>query len=287
MAEIKKYSTAGAFRTSLEERLRKIAQQEQSQVQKVQRQIAFDRLLARLFIDSSLQWALKGGYAMELRLNSARATKDIDLAMRDEALLSSDLPERNQKLQELLQSKANKDLGDFFIFTIKPASMDIDGAPYGGARFPIEAKMDERVFSKFSLDIGIGDVWLEPLETLEMRDWLGFAGISNQPIPAVSKEQQFAEKLHAYTLPREHNSRVKDLIDMSLLISTGKMNGPKLKKAIEATFKRRATHEVPSQLISPPSNWSTPFAALAKECRISENITEAFSGIENFLRSLK
>ena len=36
----------------------------------------------------------------------------------------------------------------------------------------------------------------------------------------ISAEQQFAEKLHAYTLPRLErvNTRTKDLIDMVLLI---------------------------------------------------------------------
>ena len=38
----------------------------------------------------------------------------------------------------------------------------------------------------------------------------------------IGREQQFAEKLHAYTLPRNSaNSRVKDLVDMALLIGSG------------------------------------------------------------------
>jgi hypothetical protein len=41
-------------------------------------------------------------------------------------------------------------------------------------------------------------------------------------IPIISQEQQFAEKVHAYTLPRKTpNSRVKDLVDILLLIENG------------------------------------------------------------------
>jgi hypothetical protein len=38
----------------------------------------------------------------------------------------------------------------------------------------------------------------------------------------IAREQQFAEKIHAYTLPRNAaNSRVKDLVDLALLIGSG------------------------------------------------------------------
>ena len=48
-------------------------------LQRLRRKVAFDRLLARLFSEKEPQFFLKGGYAMELRLSTARATKDIDL----------------------------------------------------------------------------------------------------------------------------------------------------------------------------------------------------------------
>jgi len=51
------------------------------------------------------------------------------------------------------------------------------------------------------VDIGIGDEVLE-LTTCTGKDWLRFAGVKTSSFPAISAEQQFAEKLHAYTLPR-------------------------------------------------------------------------------------
>ena len=97
--------------------------------------------------------------------------------------------------------------------------MDLDAAPYGGSRFPVEAQMAGRRFANFHLDVSAGDVLREPFEILEGNDWLGFAGIPKAKLPAISREEQFAEKLHAYTLPRtgRPNSRVKDLVDMVLL----------------------------------------------------------------------
>ena len=68
MAGPKSYSTAEAFRRALEERLKRAALTDQIDVNDLRRQVAFDRLLARLFHEEPAPWALKGGYAMELRL---------------------------------------------------------------------------------------------------------------------------------------------------------------------------------------------------------------------------
>ena len=73
--------------------------------------------------------------------------------------------------------------------------------------------MDGRTFSRFHLDVGIDDVLIEPLQRIQGHDWLGFAEIPPAEMRLISKEQQVAEKLHAYTLPRSTpNSRVKDLV---------------------------------------------------------------------------
>jgi hypothetical protein len=78
MDETKQYKTAGAFRAALEARLQTRARDEKTDLQRLRRQVAFDRLLARLFSKGSkanYPWVLKGGYAMELRIRSARTTR--------------------------------------------------------------------------------------------------------------------------------------------------------------------------------------------------------------------
>src|ERR1035438_2339165 len=81
MPDAKGYATAGAFRRALEDRLKRIAQQQTVDVNRLRRQVAFDRLLARLFLPDQPPWILKGGYALELLFDTARATIDIDLTL--------------------------------------------------------------------------------------------------------------------------------------------------------------------------------------------------------------
>lgn len=197
----RKYASAAAFRVALEDRLKRIARDESLDLQRVRRQAAFNRLLCRLFANPDAPWLLKGGYAMELRLKTARTTRDIDLALKRLPVPSGDWDANAATVLETLREAGQLDLQDFFTFIFGNDTQDLDAAPYGGARFPVEARLAGRLFVKFHLDVSTGDVLREPYESLSGRDWLAFAGTASAIFPAVSPEEQFAEKLHAYTLP--------------------------------------------------------------------------------------
>ena len=79
---------------------------------------------------------------------------------------------------------------------------------------------------KFHLDAGVGDIIVDPTEIAQTHNWLGFAGIEPPHVPMIQREQQFAEKIHAYTLTRQGaaNSRVRDLVDLTLLIRSGTLD---------------------------------------------------------------
>jgi hypothetical protein len=268
------YKTAVAFRTALEDRLAKAAMAENVDLQRLRRQVAFDRLLARLGSTPNSPWILKGGYAMELRFEKARTTKDLDFTLQ----LNSKVAPVSIQVLDLVQTAAASDMGDFFIYRIGEATADLDGAPYGGSRYPAEAVLADKTFARFHLDVGVGDIVMEPAEIFHSRDWLGFAGIPPATILAISKEQQFAEKIHAYTLPRlqNPNSRVRDLVDLVLLVGSNQLSPEKTKEAIGSTFHRRSTHPIPPFLQSPPPTWDKPFIALASECGLNISIDEAF-----------
>jgi hypothetical protein len=278
------YATAGALRRALEERLKRASLTDQIDPNRLRRHVSFDRLLARLFREDPAPWVLKGGYALELRFKAARSTVDIDLTVQRVAASAGD--DENQVVRQMLQSAAAVALGDWFEFAIGQPVMDLTAAPYGGARYPVEARMDERIFARFHLDAGIGDVVIRPLETIVCRDWLGFAGIESSRVLMIAREQQFAEKIHAYTLPRNAaNSRVKDLVDLALLIGSGGLDKQRIMEALRLTFERRGTHDLAS-LLPPPADWRIPFQALAEECRLPTDVAAVFAGVQDFLEEV-
>jgi hypothetical protein len=130
---------------------------------------------------------------------------------------------------------------------------------------------------------------MEPPEIFHSRDWLGFAQIPPAIITAISSEQQFADKIHAYTLPRMQNpnSRVRDLVDLVLMAGSNQLIPEKARRAILGTFSRRATHPVPPFLSDLPAVWKKPFDALAVECGLQIGIDEAFRTVDIFFRSLQ
>ena len=281
-----RYETPVALRRALEDRIIALAAKTGGDIQRLRRQAAFDRLLCRLFQDEKSPWLLKGGYAMELRVRAARTTRDIDLALRKSEAAPN---EWNAKaVTAMLRQAAATNLPDGFEFTIGEATIDLDAAPYGGARFTALAQMAGRPFARFHVDVSSGDVLREPYEILEGRDWFGFAGLPRARVPAVSPEEQFAEKIHAYTLPRSgrENTRVKDLVDLILLIEQARLDATRLAKSVRETFQRRNTHSVPGALAAPPVSWSVRFSEMAGECGIDADIHKHFAVVEQFYRGL-
>jgi len=281
----KKYQDAISFRQALESRLSSISKAQKTDLERLRKQVVFDRFLARVFLDTQRsRWLLKGGYAMELRfLKLARATKDVDLSMPSIQRDQEDNNDPLSQLREELQDLAEQDLGDWFVYLLKAPVMELDAAPYGGARFPVEARLAGRKFTNFNLDVGIGDALIFEPEWRRDHDLLKFAGVPPAKVPLLPREQQFAEKIHAYSLPREGNpnSRTRDLVDLILLIEDGFSDAGKLRKALQATFKRRKTHEIPAQLALPPSAWLGPYRALAEECGTQRKTLEGASQLLN------
>jgi hypothetical protein len=215
---------------------------------------------------------------MELRFVTARSTRDLDFTLR---------AGNTESALDHLQRAGAREIGDFFSFRVGEAMMDLDAAPYGGARYPVESRLDGRTFVKFHVDVGIGDVILEPVEVMATRDWLAFAEIAAPSITMIAREQQFAEKIHAYTVPRPGaNSRVRDLIDLHLLIASGSLDASLCAEALWRTFERRNTHELPKELVPPHADWDRPFRALAEECRIDIGYREAFDSLLRFWAAL-
>lgn len=272
----KPYKTGRALRQALESRLNATVTNN-AEVQRLRRLVSFDRLLARLFATQDSPWLVKGGYGLEVRYGmKARTTRDVDLALPSLTPEMVGAGTAIQSVWEKLQDDVSIDLGDYFVIYIGAPRQEFDAPPEGGARFPVEVHLDQRTFAKFHLDVGVGDIILNNIEWSSGEDFLAFASIPRARFRIIPIAQQLAEKVHSYTLPRASgfNSRVKDLIDLILILDHEVPAPESVKSAVEATFTHRKTHEIPLSIPAAPPSWAAPFASMAKELRLSRLTTE-------------
>ena len=254
------YTSPQTFKQALEQRLRTASK---SGVDFARRRqlLVFDRFLARIVAILGDTVLLKGGLVLELRLERARTTKDIDLRL---TVSPDDVLER-------LQEAGRRDLGDFMAFEViadsEQPTIHNDGMQYEGFRFRAECRLAGKVYGQpFGVDVAFGDPILGDTETVTTEDVLAFAGISPPTLKLYPLETHIAEKLHAYTMPRTRpNTRVKDLPDMALLGNTHQLDAKQLRAALEKTFAFRATHPLPASVPVPPQIWSKPYIEMVRE----------------------
>jgi len=269
---VQTYASPQAFKQALEQRL-KTASNSGVDFARRRQLLVFDRFLARVvavFGDTAL---LKGGLVLELRLERARATKDVDLRLigSPESVLTN------------LQKAGRLDLMDFMTFEIAPDTehpqIQNEGMRYEGLRFRTECRLAGKLYGqRFGVDVAFGDPILGEPEVISAEDTLAFAGVTPPVLRLYPIETHLAEKLHAYTLPRPRpNTRVKDLPDIALLGTMQPLNAERLRLALAQTFEFRGTHAVPSFVPDPPASWSTPYWELASENELGWTTLEALT----------
>lgn len=282
----KKFISPASFRQSLESRLQKVALETGTDLQRMRRKVAFERFLARLFAVKPYPWVLKGGYALEVRFEISRATKGLDLGLR--LKIEGEKEKQLEVLLEQLQKRAMHPMNDHFFFQVNPMAKVIESAPYGGFRFPVKSVLAGRLFVAFSLDIGLGDAITPPIDEVIGEDWLNFCGTPPAKFEAISLEQQFAEKIHAMVVDRgeRENSRVKDLIDVLLLLKEG-LDKDLVVKTITNTFHLRGEKSVPKTPPPPLASWRTSFSQIAADCGLDPDFDAVFSTLENYWKELE
>ena len=176
-----------------------------------------------------------------------RPTRDVDLL----GFGASDLESIAQTFREIVSVAT----ADGMVFD--PASVVVDeirkNAGYAGARVLMSAEL-ARACCKVQVDIGFGDaVTPRPVHATYPVLLADFAPPQLRTYPVYTV---VAEKLHAMVLLGMTNSRLKDYLDLWILLEREVLDATVLANAITATFKRRST-TVPTAL---PIGLSDEFA---------------------------
>lgn len=201
---------------------------------------ALERLLYRLGQSPyANDFLLKGALLFNLWYDMPhRATRDADLL----GFGPSDLASITRTFADVAAVKAE----DGIIFD--PSSISVSEirkeAGYAGARVFISAEL-AKARCKTQVDVGFGDaVTPAPIPALypTLIDDLPAPRLRTYPVYTV-----IAEKLHAITLLGMTNSRLKDYLDLWVLLNRETLKMDILRDAIAATFNRRGT-TVPAEL---------------------------------------
>jgi hypothetical protein len=268
----RQYETIAAFESALRAKLHSLASERRT-FQDLRRQVAFGRVLARLQLVAPDAWLLKEGAALEYRIELARATLDIDISTG----LNLD------RMSELLAASATASLEDYFLIAIGERERPVDELET--YRFNIAVRYaNGRRFEDLKLDVGFADPWLGTPVEIEVPSLLDFAGIPATTIRTIPGEQQLAEKVHAYTKSYGSNpsSRVKDLVDMALLLQNG-VDLEELRAVLEVIFRMRGTHEIPATLPPPPEAWRVPYARLASGLPVPPDLEAGYEFVAGML----
>ena len=225
---------------SVRARLLNVAKAQGVDFNQVLVRFALERILYRLSqSEHAGRFLLKGALLFTLWYDMPhRATRDADLL----GFGASDLESVAQTFRDIASIVAD----DGIVFdpaSVAAAEIRKD-AGYAGARVLISSEL-AKARCKTQIDIGFGDaVTPGPVDATYpvLLDDLPAPHLRTYPVYTV-----VAEKLHAIALLGMTNSRLKDYLDLSVLLERETLDIDLLAQAVKATFERRGM-AVPTDL---------------------------------------
>jgi hypothetical protein len=251
------YATPAALRTAVKARFTEIAKQDpRFSVAELQRQFAYDRVLSRCFCaEDADRWILKGGGALLARLPVARHSNDIDLlyAERDFAPDSA---------VTALARNIDQDIGDHFRFEITRTTFLQESAK--GRRVHLRAYLGV-LYATFHVDVVVDTALTAAPDIVAPLTPLNIEGLTRPSYRAFPLPDHCADKLcaimetHHQSGRTRESTRVKDLVDLSLIASTQQVDGPALRTAILAGTALRNL-PMPTSFAAPDApSWKAGF----------------------------
>jgi predicted nucleotidyltransferase component of viral defense system len=204
----------------------------QEWIVRLRRELAYRRLLTRLATAQPGGWFLKGGLALQFRLDPSRSTLDIDIGLLGGLQTAA--------AEAALRKAASLDLGDRFAFEVgRPRQSRDDHA----LTIPVDAYIGAQRFEQFRVDLA------PPRDNTPTESAgftfvaLGIPELDEHPaIRVIALSQQIAEKVCAIFERRgdAHSSRARDLADIAAIaIQVDGIDGTEVIDALRREAKRR------------------------------------------------
>jgi hypothetical protein len=280
MASDRHYGSPAAFRRALTDGLRHLAERSRWSLSQLQRQMAYDRLLERLYLTDD-GWIVKGATALLARDLAVRETVDIDV------FRSATVHEAEADLR----GAANRDIGDWFRFEIGPArSVSAGGA---GLRLSVTAFIGTTEWCAFRVDLVGSETRItgqpEPVPPLAR---VAIPDIEQHGYRAYPLVDHIADKVAAtmqsYGAARVPSTRYKDLVDLVAIISQETVEAGAQRVALQSEADRRGII-LPTRFSVPDRGlWEKGYAAEAARSLLDTAFTldDALAIVTPFLDPL-
>lgn len=265
------------MRASIDARLVNRAAETGQDVGRLRRQLVFQRILARLALDDC--WVLKGGFALEVRLaDVARATRDLDLA----ALVDTSTTGIQDQLDEALDHDVDDDGFTFVVSAARRIAPEQAGVAAWGTS--VNAHLGGRLFQSVHVDVSARPEEVrDGVERLVVPPGVDGVGLAPVSVLTVDVAQHAAEKFHALTrgyADGRPSSRVKDLVDIVLLIEAGLLPDDRLGERLIHVHAVRDGALPPARIPEPPAAWRVEYARLVADLRLATtDVDEAMAMI--------
>ncbi|OFW74702.1 MAG: hypothetical protein A2Y55_08945 [Actinobacteria bacterium RBG_16_68_12] len=274
------YGSPTAFRSALTARLKEKAKGGRWTLQQLQRHIAYDRLLERLYLVDD-GWVVKGAAALLARDIGVRATADIDVYRETaRAIAETDLREA-----------VARDIGDWFSFELGPPQALSDGA--GGVRIPVTASIGPTVWASYHVDLVGADLRMtgEP-EDVPPLARVAIPDVEQHGYRAYPLVDHIADKIAAtlqqYGPMGVPSTRYKDLVDLVAIITEASVHAESQLVALRSEAERRGI-KLPSSFGIPDRGlWERGYAAEAGRSLLTSALTldEALTVVRPFIDPL-
>jgi Nucleotidyl transferase AbiEii toxin, Type IV TA system len=258
---------------ALEQRLHTRSTESGISLDRLRRRVIFERIVARLQAAEPGAWVLKGGMALEVRLgDAARLTKDIDLGLRDDAVDGRELRDR------LVEALAVDPYHDGFLVTVGAfGEMTVDRSGTVTWRANVATQLAGKPFGAVRVDISPRTHELWQTEIVSLPNSLAFAGIDAPAIEIIDVHRHAAEKFHGMLkdFGEHENSRVRDLIDLVILIEHHLLDPSRLAAAVEQVWREREGSAPPAQLPVLPPGWPHRYEQIAADHHLGADSFDA------------
>ena len=256
MNDERSYGSPAAFRAALTAKLKTLAETSRWTLPQLQRQIAYDRLLERLYLVDN-GWIVKGAAALLARGIGVRATIDIDV-YREAA---------HEVAEADLRRAAGTDIGDWFRFELGAPRVVADAA--SSIRLPVAAYIGATVWVQFHVDLVGSDIRMTsepesvpPLARVAMPDVTQHGYRAYPLVDHVADKLAATFELHGELLAP--STRYKDLVDLVAIVIAASVEAVPQVAALQSEAERRGI-VLPARFTVPGRDlWEPGYAAEAR-----------------------